>query len=42
MRLIIIGAWLAGLTCAQVLRKVRPAENDLTLFGERAMGKVPR
>jgi uncharacterized protein with NAD-binding domain and iron-sulfur cluster len=37
MRVIIIGAGLAGLTCVQLLRKVRAAKNDLTLFGERAM-----
>jgi hypothetical protein len=38
--MIVIGAGLASLTCEQVLRKVRAAKNDLTLFGERAMQKL--
>ena len=40
MRVIIIGAGLARLTCEQVLRKVRTAKNDLTLFGERTMREL--
>jgi uncharacterized protein with NAD-binding domain and iron-sulfur cluster len=40
MRVIVIGAGLAGLTCEQVLREIRAAKSDLTFFGERTMREL--